>query len=59
MMDEELIDLETSVYQCTNCIEQNHERRIPCTVVMGAGEIPDQCLFRDGEGLVEWTCLQT
>ena len=58
-MVDDKVELETSVYQCTHCIEQNHERRIPCTVVMASGEIPDQCLFRDGAGLVEWVCLQT
>ena len=53
------IELETSVYQCTHCIEQQHERRIPCTVVMGSGEIPDSCLFSNGENYVTWKCLQT
>ena len=57
MSDE--IELETSVYQCTHCVEKQHERRIPCTVVMGSGEIPDSCLFSNGTNHVTWECLQT
>ena len=57
MSDE--IELETSVYQCMHCIEQHNENRIPCTVVMSRGEIPDSCLFRNGQNYVTWKCLQT
>lgn len=54
MMDE----LDTSVYQCSKCLNKLGEARIPCTVVMGSGEIPDHCLYDIG-GTVEWKCLQT
>jgi hypothetical protein len=52
------MELETSVYQCSECLNKNEDNRIPCTVVMHTGDIPDHCLFGRG-GNVEWMVLQS
>jgi len=52
------MELDTSVYQCSKCLSKRDDMTIPCTVVMGNGEIPDHCLYNVG-GSVEWVILQS
>ena len=49
------IELDVSVYQCSKCLI-NEGAVVPCTIVKGSGDIPDQCIFKHGDK-VEWVRL--
>ena len=50
-MEREMYD--TKVYQCSKCMTKNEDVHVPCTLVMGNGDIPDHCVFERGRD-VTW-----